>query len=52
MANHRKKNGGIYQMTDVSSLSGGEKNYTTLSFMLALGESMQIPIRVMVSSTA
>mmetsp|Transcript_7388 Transcript_7388/g.19323 ORF Transcript_7388/g.19323 Transcript_7388/m.19323 type:complete len:118 (-) Transcript_7388:1109-1462(-) len=39
--------GSLHQTKDLKSLSGGEKSFTTLSFMLALGEAMNVPFRVM-----
>lgn len=35
------------QSSDVKALSGGERSYTTLSLLLALGESLETPFRVM-----
>merc|ERR1719273_2672073 len=35
------------QTKDVKALSGGEKSYTTLSLLLALGENLETPFRVM-----
>ena len=35
------------QTNDVKSLSGGERSYTTLALLLALGESLETPFRVM-----
>jgi len=35
------------QTKDVKSLSGGEKSYATLSLLLALGENLETPFRVM-----
>jgi chromosome segregation ATPase len=32
---------------DVKALSGGEKSFTTLSLLLALGESLETPFRIM-----
>eukprot|EP00742_Colponemidia_sp_Colp-10_P012836 GILJ01014449.1.p1 GENE.GILJ01014449.1~~GILJ01014449.1.p1 ORF type:complete len:1073 (+),score=252.19 GILJ01014449.1:50-3220(+) len=34
-------------VTDTKTLSGGERSFTTLSFVLALGESMDVPFRAM-----
>lgn len=35
------------QTADVKALSGGERSYTTLALLLALGESLETPFRVM-----
>lgn len=35
------------QTKDVKALSGGERSYVTLSLLLALGESLETPFRVM-----
>mmetsp|Transcript_13448 Transcript_13448/g.16929 ORF Transcript_13448/g.16929 Transcript_13448/m.16929 type:complete len:877 (+) Transcript_13448:605-3235(+) len=35
------------QTKDVKALSGGERSYTTLSLLLALGENLETPFRVM-----
>uniref|UniRef100_A0A7S1GII4 RecF/RecN/SMC N-terminal domain-containing protein n=1 Tax=Cyclophora tenuis TaxID=216820 RepID=A0A7S1GII4_CYCTE len=35
------------QTDDVKALSGGERSYTTLSLLLALGERLETPFRVM-----
>ena len=35
------------QTKDVKALSGGEKSYATLSLLLALGENLETPFRVM-----
>jgi len=35
------------QTKDVKALSGGERSFTTLSLLLALGESLETPFRVM-----
>lgn len=37
------------QTDDVKALSGGERSYATLALLLALGESLETPFRVMVS---
>lgn len=47
MASHKKGDGELYVTKDLRSLSGGERSYTTLSFMLALAEVCQNPVRVM-----
>jgi chromosome segregation ATPase len=35
------------QTSDVKALSGGERSFTTLSLLLALGENLETPFRVM-----
>jgi chromosome segregation ATPase len=35
------------QTNDVKALSGGERSFTTLSLLLAIGESLETPFRVM-----
>ena len=35
------------QVSDVKALSGGERSFTTLSLLLALGENLETPFRVM-----
>lgn len=47
MATHRKEDGQLYTTKDNRALSGGEKSYTTLCFILALAEICQNPLRVM-----
>mmetsp|Transcript_31578 Transcript_31578/g.122291 ORF Transcript_31578/g.122291 Transcript_31578/m.122291 type:complete len:550 (+) Transcript_31578:1899-3548(+) len=47
MSNHKKKDGGRYRTGEMTGLSGGERNYTTFCFMLALGESINVPVRIM-----
>lgn len=47
MATHRKADGQLYTTKDNRALSGGEKSYTTLCFILALAEICQNPVRVM-----
>lgn len=47
MASHQKGEGERYETKDLRSLSGGERSFTTLAFMLALAEVTQNPIRVM-----
>lgn len=47
MANHRRADGEQHVTEDTRSLSGGEKSFTTLSFMLALAEVCQNPVRIM-----
>jgi chromosome segregation ATPase len=34
------------QTNDVKALSGGERSFTTLSLLLALGENLETPFRV------
>lgn len=47
MAHHIKEDGQLHVTEDIRALSGGERSFTTLSFMLALGECMDIPFRIM-----
>lgn len=47
MSSHKKGDGDSYETKDLRSLSGGERSFTTLAFMLALAEVVQNPIRVM-----
>lgn len=47
MASHKSSDGGNYVTKDLRSLSGGERSFTTLAFMLALAEVCSNPIRVM-----
>lgn len=47
MANHETDNGERHETKDLRSLSGGERSFTTLCFMLALAEICQNPVRVM-----
>jgi len=47
MASHLLKNGELAETSNLRTLSGGEKSFVTLSLMLALGECMEIPFRVM-----
>ena len=35
------------QTKDVKALSGGERSYTTIALLLALGESLETPFRVL-----
>lgn len=43
-----RRSGTVHHTTvDMRSLSGGERSFTTLCFMLALSEQMEIPFRVM-----
>lgn len=46
MANHTREDGERYVTKDVRSLSGGERSYTTLAFLLSLAEICQNPVRV------
>lgn len=47
MASHDKGDGERFQTTDLRSLSGGERSFTTLCFMMALAEICSVPVRVM-----
>lgn len=47
MSTHQKVGGERHRTEDLRTLSGGEKSYTTLCFILALAEICQTPIRVM-----
>lgn len=47
MASHDKGDGERYQTKDLRSLSGGERSFTTLCFMMALAEICSVPVRVM-----
>lgn len=47
MASHKRADGERYETVDLRSLSGGERSFTTLCFMMALAEICQNPIRVM-----
>lgn len=47
MATHRRADGERHRTEDLRTLSGGEKSYTTLCFILALAEICQTPVRVM-----
>ncbi|KAA8499594.1 Structural maintenance of chromosomes protein 6 [Porphyridium purpureum] len=44
---HTKGDGSIAETKELRSLSGGEKSFVTLALVLALGESMGIPFRIM-----
>eukprot|EP00871_Galdieria_phlegrea_P004882 jgi/Galph1/5395/GphlegSOOS_G4004.1 len=46
VASQSKNDGSHIPTKDLKSLSGGERSYTTLSFMLALGEAFQVPFRI------
>ncbi len=43
---HMKEDGQRYETKDLRSLSGGERSFTTLAFLLALAEVTHNPIRV------
>ncbi len=47
MTSHNKEYGEVYETKDLRSLSGGERSFVTLAFLLALAEATQNPIRVM-----
>lgn len=47
MASHDKGDGERYETKDLRSLSGGERSFTTLCFMMALAEICSVPVRVM-----
>lgn len=47
MASHKRADGETYKTKDLRALSGGERSFTTLAFMLALAEVCNNPIRVM-----
>jgi structural maintenance of chromosomes protein 6 len=47
MATHRTGDGDLHVTKDLRALSGGERSYTTLAFMLALAEVCQNPVRIM-----
>jgi structural maintenance of chromosomes protein 6 len=47
MGTHKTGDGELYVTDDLRSLSGGERSYTTLAFMLALAEVCQNPVRIM-----
>lgn len=47
MASHEKGDGERFETKDLRSLSGGERSFTTLCFMLALADICQNPVRVM-----
>jgi structural maintenance of chromosomes protein 6 len=47
MASHKTGDGDLYVTKDLRSLSGGERSYATLAFMLALAEVCQNPVRIM-----
>merc|ERR1712076_322725 len=41
------RNENISPTADIKSLSGGERTYTTLALLIALGENLETPFRVM-----
>lgn len=43
----QKDNSQASQTKDVKALSGGERSFTTLALLLALGERLETPFRVM-----
>lgn len=47
MSAHKDGAGGLHKTSDLKSLSGGERSFTTLSLMLALAEVCQNPVRIM-----
>jgi structural maintenance of chromosomes protein 6 len=47
MATHKTGDGDLHVTKDLRALSGGERSYTTLAFMLALAEVCQNPVRIM-----
>lgn len=47
IATHQKADGERHKTMDLRSLSGGERSFTTLCFMMALAEICQNPLRVM-----
>lgn len=47
MASHEKGDGERFETKDLRSLSGGERSFTTLCFMMALAEICSVPVRVM-----
>jgi len=46
VASQRKSNGTYIPTQDLKSLSGGERSYTTLCFLMALGEALEVPFRI------
>ncbi|CAN8071656.1 unnamed protein product [Agarophyton chilense] len=46
LQHHEMKNGERHTIEQLSSMSGGERSYTTLAFILALAEICQMPVRV------
>lgn len=47
IGHHRTRDGELCFAQDLRSLSGGERSFTTLALMLALGEAMEVPFRIM-----
>ncbi|KAK4538490.1 hypothetical protein CDCA_CDCA18G4515 [Cyanidium caldarium] len=47
MGHHRTGDGQLQFSKDLKSLSGGERSFTTLCLLLALGEAMEMPFRVL-----
>jgi chromosome segregation ATPase len=47
ISHHRTHEGELCFAQDLRSLSGGERSFTTLALMLALGEAMEAPFRIM-----
>eukprot|EP00178_Gracilaria_changii_P016629 TRINITY_DN47898_c0_g1_i1.p1 TRINITY_DN47898_c0_g1~~TRINITY_DN47898_c0_g1_i1.p1 ORF type:complete len:1220 (+),score=226.84 TRINITY_DN47898_c0_g1_i1:253-3912(+) len=46
LQHHEMMNGERHTIEQLSSMSGGERSYTTLAFILALAEICQMPVRV------
>ncbi|KAI0564375.1 Structural maintenance of chromosomes protein [Gracilaria domingensis] len=46
LQHHDMKDGERHTIEQLSSMSGGERSYTTLAFILALAEVCQMPVRV------
>lgn len=46
LQHHEIRNGERHTIEKLSSMSGGERSYTTLAFILALAEICQMPVRV------
>jgi chromosome segregation ATPase len=47
IGHHRTQDDELCFAQDLRSLSGGERSFTTLALMLALGEAMEVPFRIM-----
>lgn len=47
MSSHTKADGERFETKDLRSLSGGERSFTTLCFMMSLAETCNVPVRVM-----